>query len=195
MPISASALASLQKQSAEVLQTLMVDTFRYRHEGVSIAKKTQWASLLSTQVKVNEEQLDELALALHQLLHQALYLGLEPSDLSSLFPREVDNELRSSLSKVIATHLADWRKTVLANQVSPAHLVDFDWRVDVKTSSNYLSRMQVPTVLVEMKLQDMPSKQGIMPPVRNVQFELSKETLATMLDGLGKIRDQLGSVK
>ena len=33
-----------------------------------------------------------------------------------------------------------------------------------------------------------------MPPVSTVNVELSKETLDTMLDGLGKIRDQLSSV-
>jgi hypothetical protein len=34
-----------------------------------------------------------------------------------------------------------------------------------------------------------------MPGTRDVQFELDKETLATMLDGLGKIRDQLAGLK
>jgi COMM domain containing 9 len=65
----------------------------------------------------------------------------------------------------------------------------------MKTSSNYLSRMQVPTVMVQMEVQQNPTKAGVMPGVQDVQFELSKETLATMLDGLGKIRDQLASMK
>jgi len=33
-----------------------------------------------------------------------------------------------------------------------------------------------------------------MPGQRHIAFELSKETLETMLDGLGKIRDQLDSI-
>jgi hypothetical protein len=101
-----------------------------------------------------------------------------------------------------------------------------DWRVDVKTSSNLLSRMSVPTVLVGMKVflthslyaielrqmglfkifslfsrfyfrqvQDIPTQVGVVPDVKNVQFELSKEALQTMLDGLNKIRDQLGAIQ
>jgi hypothetical protein len=93
-----------------------------------------------------------------------------------------------------------------------------DWRVDMKTSSNHLSRMAVPTVIVEMKvrwlqergagrpargaraedraqLQETAARVDRMPGTRDVQFELDKETLATMLDGLGKIRDQLAGLK
>lgn len=34
-----------------------------------------------------------------------------------------------------------------------------------------------------------------MPGVKTVQLELSKQELATMLDGLTKIRDQLSAIK
>ncbi len=79
--------------------------------------------------------------------------------------------------------------------VCPPVLSRADWRVDVKTSSNLLSRMSVPTVLVGMKVQDTPTHVGVVPDVKDVQFELSKEALQTMLDGLNKIRDQLGAIK
>ncbi len=78
--------------------------------------------------------------------------------------------------------------------------------------------MSVPSVMVEMKvwamstyqpyynhnfanltcifqIQNNPSAQGIMPGVDTLQFEMSREALSTMLDGLTKIRDQLGSIK
>jgi hypothetical protein len=54
--------------------------------------------------------------------------------------------------------------------------------------------MAVPSVLVDLKVQDQPTSTGQMPSARHVEFELSKEALQTMLDGLGRIRDQLGSV-
>lgn len=37
-------------------------------------------------------------------------------------------------------------------------------------------------------------EQNAMPAVRRLNVELTKEKLDTMLDGLGKIRDQLSSV-
>ena len=47
---------------------------------------------------------------------------------------------------------------------------------------------------VSMQVQDTSTEVNQMPPVSTVNVELSKETLDTMLDGLGKIRDQLSSV-
>lgn len=69
-----------------------------------------------------------------------------------------------------------------------------DWRVDVKTASDVVSRMQVPSVLVDLKVQDQPETTNRVPSARHVEFELSQEALRTMLDGLGRIRDQLGAV-
>lgn len=46
----------------------------------------------------------------------------------------------------------EWRRQVLAQQVSLPRLESFDWRVDVKTSSTCASRMAIPTCLLEMKV-------------------------------------------
>jgi len=35
---------------------------------------------------------------------------------------------------------------------------------------------------------------GDMPRVKSVNFELSKESLGTLLDGMNKIKDQLGAL-
>lgn len=101
--------------------------------------------------------------------------------------------------------------------VSLPRLVDFDWRVDVKTSSDCAVRMAQPTCLVQMKvslygiaqpctvhhlrcLLLLPQVRGgseqqtQLPPTETVSMEFSRETLDTMLDGLGRIRDQLASV-
>ncbi|KAK2569004.1 COMM domain-containing protein 9 [Acropora cervicornis] len=73
-------------------------------------------------------------------------------------------------------------------------LVDFDWRVDVKTSSNAISRMSMPTCIMQLQVQENAAEKNAMPAVRRLNVELTKEKLDTMLDGLGKIRDQLSSV-
>lgn len=44
------------------------------------------------------------------------------------------------------------------------------------------------------QIQEDPSLCGDRPSVSAVTVELSKETLDTMLDGLGRIRDQLSAV-
>ena len=36
--------------------------------------------------------------------------------------------------------------------VSLPRMVDFDWRVDIKTSSDSIARMSVPTCILQMKV-------------------------------------------
>ena len=48
--------------------------------------------------------------------------------------------------------------------------------------------------IVVFKVQENATEQNVMPAVRRLNVELTKEKLDTMLDGLGKIRDQLSSV-
>ena len=48
--------------------------------------------------------------------------------------------------------------------------------------------------VLSLQVQQSPSNTQDMVTAENVTVELSKETLETMLDGLGMIRDQLASV-
>lgn len=73
-------------------------------------------------------------------------------------------------------------------------LKEFDWRIDIKTSSDKVSRMSIPTALVQMKIEDVATDSNQIAPMRAVNFEVSKETISTMLDGMGKILEQLNSV-
>ncbi|TSK13522.1 COMM domain-containing protein 9 [Bagarius yarrelli] len=82
------------------------------------------------------------------------------------------------------------------NKVSLPRLADLEWRVDMKLASDSVSRMAVPTCMLNMKIQDEGniSGGGGSTNESSVTVELSKETLETMLDGLGRIRDQLSAV-
>ena len=73
--------------------------------------------------------------------------------------------------------------------------VDVDWRVDVKSATEQVGRMAVPTVLVDLKTRQQPVSKDAVPGTETVSFELSKEALDTMVDGLSRIRDQLGNIK
>ena len=44
------------------------------------------------------------------------------------------------------------------------------------------------------QIQEIQAHKDVMPGSQHVNFELTKEALETMLDGLGKIRDQLSSI-
>jgi hypothetical protein len=104
-------------------------------------------------------------------------------------------------------------------------LVEFDWRADVKTASDEQPRMAAPSLIVSLKVwwfgcknllvlccvppiagkthktkkiaqvQPTPTHVGETTPPTPVTFELGRETLDVMLEGLGRIRDQLKSVR
>ena len=57
-----------------------------------------------------------------------------------------------------------------------------------------MSAVNIKSFKIITQVQECPAEVHKMPPISTVNVELSKETLDTMLDGLGKIRDQLSSV-
>ena len=54
--------------------------------------------------------------------------------------------------------------------------------------------MNQPTAIVQIQVLEGSTKRDQMPAIRNVTFEMSRETLGVMIDGLGKIKDQLAGV-
>lgn len=57
-----------------------------------------------------------------------------------------------------------------------------------------VASMQRPSVIVALNVEDQPTNENEMPSTRTVEFELSREALETVIDGLGKIRDQLSKM-
>ncbi|XP_032081798.1 COMM domain-containing protein 9 isoform X1 [Thamnophis elegans] len=78
--------------------------------------------------------------------------------------------------------------------ISLPRLVDMDWRVDIKTSSDNISKMAIPTCLLQLKIQEDAGLCGNDFATSALTVELNKQTLDTMLDGLGRIRDQLSTI-
>lgn len=54
--------------------------------------------------------------------------------------------------------------------------------------------MQKPSVIVALNVEDQASSAHELPATRTVEFELNREALETVIDGLGKIRDQLSKM-
>ena len=63
-----------------------------------------------------------------------------------------------------------------------------------RKASQAVSRMSVPTVVLGLTVEEQPDNANIMPKAQTVNFELSREALATMLGGLKQIAEQLGKL-
>eukprot|EP00455_Lapot_gusevi_P013650 TRINITY_DN1669_c0_g1_i1.p1 TRINITY_DN1669_c0_g1~~TRINITY_DN1669_c0_g1_i1.p1 ORF type:complete len:197 (-),score=61.20 TRINITY_DN1669_c0_g1_i1:9-599(-) len=186
----------LKAEDRRVVDALFKDVHRFRYEAIPDEKKQLYQSTL----QLTPAEFEQLVRSVGELIQEALYEPAadeeqEAARLVGLFPADFHPALRQLICKILAGRAALFRESALNSLISPPSLMDFEWRVDVKTSSNLLSRMSVPTVFVSMKVQDVPTEVDSMPGTRDVNFELSKQALQTMLDGLTKIRDQLSSIK
>uniref|UniRef100_A0A8C7Z200 COMM domain containing 9 n=1 Tax=Oryzias sinensis TaxID=183150 RepID=A0A8C7Z200_9TELE len=112
-----------------------------------------------------------LVQSLHTLSHHILFYNLSsPEQILSIFPETFHSSLKNLITKILLEN-----------------------RVDLVTGSDKVSRMSMPTCLVQLKLED-PCQSTNMESDSTMTVELSKESLDTMLDGLGRIRDQLSVV-
>lgn len=134
----------------------------------------------------------QLVQSLHVLSHHVLFYNLSsPEQILDLFPETFHSSLKNLITKILLENSPTWRTEAVSHQISLPQLKDLDWRVDMVTGSDSISRMSVPTCLVQLKMDD-PSAGG--ESVSTVTVELSRESLDTILDGLGRIRDQLSVV-
>ena len=97
------------------------------------------------------------------------------------------------MQQILATQLPFWCEASVLRRPSLPQYIGIRWRVDMKAASEQFSRMSVPSVIVNLKVQRQPIAADNTPSVQPIEFELRKEALNTMLDGLGRIRKQLGS--
>ena len=114
-----------------------------------LQKKAAWAEQLGG---LSADQVESMYGSVDQLIREVLYRGLRGSAIGQVFPSGFHADLKGLLTKLLGAHVAEWAEQSISSQVSPPKLVDFDWRVDQKRSSNHLARMSVPSVMVEMKV-------------------------------------------
>ncbi|XP_054476504.1 COMM domain-containing protein 9 [Anoplopoma fimbria] len=161
------------------------------HRGPSRRLTETTAETLS----ITAAQAAQLVQSLHVLSHHVLFYNLvSPDQILHLFPDSFHSSLKNLITKILLENSPTWRTEALSDQsdLSP-QLKELDWRVDMVTGSDSVSRMSVPTCLVQLKMEDPCPSAGDQ-PVSTVTVELSRESLDTILDGLGRIRDQLSVV-
>ncbi|XP_030282220.1 COMM domain-containing protein 9 [Sparus aurata] len=158
------------------------------HRGPSRRLAETTAATLS----IPAAQAAQLVQSLHVLSHHVLFYNLSsPEQILEVFPESFHSSLKNLITKILLENSPTWRTEAVSNQISLPQLKELDWRVDMVTGSDSVSRMSVPTCLVQFKMED-PSAGG--QSVSAVTVELGRESLDTILDGLGRIRDQLSVV-
>ncbi|XP_008296345.1 COMM domain-containing protein 9 [Stegastes partitus] len=176
----------LKAPSKDVVRDVCVQS----HKGPSRLLTESTAATLS----IPAAQAAQLIQSLHVLSHHVLFYNLSsPEQILAVFPESFHSSLKNLITKILLENSPTWRTEAVSDQVSLPQLKDLNWRVDLVTSSDSVSRMSVPTCLVQLKMED-PCPSAGSESVSAVTVELSRESLDTILDGLGRIRDQLSVV-
>ena len=106
----------------------------------------------------------------------------------------VDPKIVKLVAKIVVHQAPAWKAIMTSQRISWPRLLDMEWRVDMKTASQAVSRMSVPSVVLGLTVEDQPSDANAMPVARAINFELSREELSTMLAGMKQIAEQLGKL-
>jgi len=191
--LEAAGLAGLKHltnaKSKQTVNSLFEDVFKNK---LAKAKgkqnpQDQFITKVAADFSVKPDEADALVNSIEYVITEAIYYkSVQPA---ALFPTSFQAQMKDLLAQILTHHLPKWRESILEAQVSLPRLQSFDWRIDLKAASRQISRMVMPTVLVELKVEDYSAAGS-----HNVNFELNRETLQAVLDNLGKIRDQLNAV-
>ena len=91
--------------------------------------------------------------AVHQLISESMYNSYGAEEVIQRLPGDLVDKMKQLVAKIITVHLPEWGGQVLHSQVSLPRLQELDWRLDLKSASDSMHRMNVPTVLVQLKVR------------------------------------------
>jgi hypothetical protein len=127
------------------------------------------------------------------LIRKSMASGLEVTDdlVKSLFHESIDPKIIKLVTKIVVRQAPAWKAIMSQQRIAWPRLLDMEWRVDMKTASQAVTRMSVPTVVLGLTVEEQPEDMNKMPKAQTVNFELSREALQTMLTGMKQIATQL----
>ncbi|KAJ9140168.1 hypothetical protein P3X46_030848 [Hevea brasiliensis] len=166
------------KESVEyVLQAL----WRTRKAGLDAADRQVICEMLHLQ---NDSDLDPLLVCLRMLIRRCVYENINKDEIQKLFPNEVLPELQRLLTILLQKFQREWQEDVFKDQVILPRLKAMTWNM----ANQDTAEVTEPMAVINLKLQnDAPSHSGEL----DVKFQLSKDTLETMVKSMYCIRDQL----
>jgi len=212
--------ALLKAQSKQMVDKLINLTFITRHTSRS---KEMCVETMMTLLELDERQeAIELHSALLECIRVTLLSG-QVESLAELLNGErgvatgaLNAKLKPLIGQIVTQRLDGWREAAAEGRVQLPRLVGVDWAVHLQQASSEVASMQGrPSVRVALAVEDQPTHVepptatnahssnahssnahscSTMPAVHTVEFTLQRETLETVIDGLGKIRDQLSSM-
>ena len=148
-------------------------------------------------LEINSEEADLLFISLLNCISISLKYG-NIEDFSAYLEKygpSVNVKLKQLIIQIIGNQLDSWKEAAAINRISIPKLVDFNWTINLKKSSNEVLKMNEPCALVSLTIEKEVTNINEIPDNDLTEFELSREALQTVLEGFAKIKDQLAKMK
>ena len=186
MPSSLSLIG--QAVSKDAISELFEHVMRHRHNLLVAPTST-----IEENFNIKSTEAANLIHCVHTLIQDTMASGLEVTvdTVKSMCDPSVDPKIIKLLAKLIVRQAPAWKAIMSQQRIAWPRLLDMEWRVDMKTASQAVSRMSVPTVVLGLTVEEQPTDVNAMPQAQTVNFELSREALQTMLTGMKQIATQL----
>ena len=90
---------------------------------------------------------------MQKLIKECIFENYSDQEVNAALSRipSFNTDLAKLITSIVSHHLPNWRREVKSHQISLPKLEEFDWRVDIKSASDLIGQISVPTVLVAMK--------------------------------------------
>uniref|UniRef100_A0A1D1XIR2 COMM domain-containing protein 9 n=2 Tax=Anthurium amnicola TaxID=1678845 RepID=A0A1D1XIR2_9ARAE len=168
------------KESVEyILQAL----WRTRKTGLDSADRAILRGILHLD---SDPELDPLLVCLRMLIRRCVHGGVRRDEVQKLFPDEVSPELQRLLTLLLQKFQREWREDAHRDQVSVPRLKAMTWNM-----ANQSTASGDHVAVLNLKLQGDAQS---LSRETEVKFQLTKETLETMLGSMYCIRDQFSEV-
>eukprot|EP01104_Vermistella_antarctica_P004283 TRINITY_DN14767_c0_g1_i1.p3 TRINITY_DN14767_c0_g1~~TRINITY_DN14767_c0_g1_i1.p3 ORF type:complete len:214 (-),score=54.55 TRINITY_DN14767_c0_g1_i1:1106-1747(-) len=148
------------------------------------------------------EDLQPLVKGYTQLFRRAFYLDASMDQLLSELQSEANLPAKGA-AMIAQTYQGRLREVRAAlsedgSKIARSHLADFDWKVHLSMSSDKISSLQEPVLLLNLSLSENDasgdkSEGGV--KKRDVLLELSKDELDSLIESLESANEVVGKLK
>lgn len=173
----------VRSNSKESVEYILQSLWKTRKTGLDADDRRVICEMLQLQ---NDSDLDPLLVCLRMLIRRCVYENISKDEIQKLFPDEVLPELQRLLTLLLQKFQREWRADIPMDEVSLPRLKAMTWNMATQDTE-----VTEPVAVFNLKLQnDKQASQGEL----DLKFQLSKETLDTMLKSMYCIKDQLSNL-
>jgi len=127
---------------------------------------------------VDFDEIDELSKSLDLFVRDVIYYDYSTVELlKPLFSSGFDKKLKDLICRIVVEKITEWKNEIVINQVSIPKLISYEYSLNDNEKSK--------SCLLHVKTTANEEKTSIL---------IDKETLATVIDSLAIIRDQISSI-